>query len=167
MRDLSRRELLSWGWKLGVGLVAIAGGWTTWDVLRPRLSAGIGGLIRTLPEAAVPGDEAVAVLAARSYLTRDETGVVAISEICPHLGCRVDWCDSSRQFECACHGSTFNRLGEYRTGPSPRGMDRHPVVVTNGVVEVDTGEVIAGAAPGAESIDEPPAGPSCIEGTHH
>ena len=166
MREFTRREVLTWGWRLGVGLIAVAGGWTTWDVLRPRLSAGIGGVIRTLPEAAVPADEAVAVLAARSYLTKAGDEIVAISEICPHLGCRVEWCDSSRQFECPCHGSTFNRLGEYRSGPSPRGMDRHPVVLNNGVVEVDTGETVAGAAPGPESIDEPPAGPSCIEGTH-
>ena len=166
MRDLSRRELLSWGWKVGVGLVAVAGGWTTWDVLRPRLSAGIGGVVRTLPEAAVPGDEAVAVQAARAYLTKAGDEVVAISEVCPHLGCRVEWCDSSRQFECPCHGSIFNRLGKYRSGPTPRGMDRHPAVVVDGVVEVDTGETLQGDPPGVESIDEPAAGPSCIEGTH-
>ena len=166
MSVFDRRDFLATAWKVGLGLIAVAGGWTTWDVLRPRESAGVGGVIRTLPEAAVPEDAALAVQAARSYLTKAGAEVVAISEICPHLGCRVEWCESSSQFECPCHGSFFNRLGEYRAGPSPRGMDRHPVVINNGVVEVDTGETITGAPPGAESIDEPTTGPSCTEGTH-
>ena len=161
--EIGRREFLGLGWKVGLGLIAVAGGWTTWDVLRPRISAGVGGLIRTVPEAQVPGDAALAITAARSYLTKQAAEIVAISEVCPHLGCRVEWCDSSGQFECPCHGSVFNRLGELRSGPSPRGMDRHPVVVTDGIVEVDTGETIEGPAPGAETIEEPARGPSCAE----
>lgn len=151
----------------GAGLIGLAGAWTTWDVLQPAETAGFGGEVRTLPEASVPEGDVVAVPAARCYLTKIEGEVIAISETCPHLSCRVPWCASSGQFECPCHGSTFNRKGEAREGPTPRGMAHYPVEVVDGMVIVDTSNPIEGAPMGApETIDEPPRGPSCTEGTH-
>jgi len=38
--------------------------------------------------------------------------------------------------------------------------------IIDGVVEVNTEELITGAAPGTETIVEPPRGPSCTEGSH-
>ena len=75
----------------------------------------------------------------------------------------MPWCDSSKQFECPCHGSVFNRAGDHRAGPAPRGMDRYPVEIgSDGLVYIDTGSREEGAAAGsAESIDEPATGPSC------
>jgi hypothetical protein len=32
-------------------------------------------------------------------------------------------CLSSQWFECGCHGSQYNRVGENKAGPAPRGMD--------------------------------------------
>jgi cytochrome b6-f complex iron-sulfur subunit len=160
--EMDRRGFLSRGWRYGAGLIAVAGAWTSWDLLWPRAGASAGE-VRTVPEVSVRADGVVEVLAARAYLTRDATGeIVAINEKCPHLGCRVPFCESSGQFECPCHGSVFNRLGEFREGPTPRGMDRYAVSVVDGVVVVDTGDGIAGPAKGApESIDEPRRGPSC------
>jgi hypothetical protein len=40
-------------------------------------------------------------------------------------------------------------------------MQQFTVDVQDGVVFIDTGQVIAGKAPGEESIDEPKRGPSC------
>ena len=161
---IGRREFLSKAWMAGLALVGVAGAWTTWDVLRPRQQAGFGGLVRTVPEGQVTGEGVVAVPAARSYLTREGEEILALSRKCPHLGCTVPWCDSSGQFECPCHGSVFNRVGEYRQGPAPRGMDRYPVEVVDGLVVVDTGDRIDGPPHGTETIDEPPRGPSCTEG---
>ena len=164
---MDRRTFLSRMWKWGAGLIAAAGAWTTWDLLQPRLSAGFGGLVRTVAPEAVPESGVVEIPAARAYLTRIDGEVVAISETCTHLGCRVPWCDSSSQFECPCHGSIFNRAGEFRAGPAPRGMDRHPIEVQDdGLIYIDTSTIVEGAPPGEESIDEPPTGPSCTEGGH-
>jgi cytochrome b6-f complex iron-sulfur subunit len=162
-----RREFLKIGWMAGAGLIGVAGAWTTWDVLQPVDSAGFGGEVRTIPEDSVPEEGVLAVPAARSYLTKIGGEVVAVSETCPHLGCRVPWCDSSGQFECPCHGSTFNRKGEAREGPSPRAMSLYPVEIVDGLVIVNTGEPIEGAPIGEpETIDEPKRGPSCEEGGH-
>ena len=39
-------------------------------------------------------------------------GLVALYQKCPHLGCRVPECQTSQWFECPCHGSQYNRVGE-------------------------------------------------------
>ncbi len=165
--EIERREFLKRGWVAGAGLIGLAGAWTTWDVLQPAEAAGFGGVVRTVPEEAVPEGGVVAVPAARCYLTRVDGEVIAVSDTCPHLSCRSPWCESSGQFECPCHGSVFNRVGEARSGPSPRGMSRYPVEVEDGIVVVDTGNPIEGAPLGSpESLDEPKRGPSCDEGSH-
>lgn len=160
---MSRGEFLSRGWKTGAALIGVAGVWTSWDVLRPIFTGGLGGVIKTVPPSEVPGDSALFVRAAQSYLTKIDDDIVALSQRCPHLGCRVAWCEPSGEFECACHGSTFNRAGEVRGGPSPRGMDRFVVdPAADDVVEVDTGTIIQGASAGsAETIDEPRRGDAC------
>jgi cytochrome b6-f complex iron-sulfur subunit len=162
----NRRQFLANAWKLGAGLIAAAGAWTTWDLLKPRLAAGFGGVVRTVAVDQVGADVPVEVRAARAYLTEVNGEVLALSETCTHLGCRVPYCESSGQFECPCHGSIFNRAGDYLAGPAPRGMDRYPVAVVDGIVEVDTGQLIEGASPGTLTVDEPARGPSCAGEGH-
>jgi cytochrome b6-f complex iron-sulfur subunit len=158
---LDRREFLSSGWKLGVGLLAAAGVWTSWDFLWPRAGTGFAARVRTVASDAVPTNTVLEIPEARAYLTQIKDEVVAISEKCPHLGCRVPFCDSSGQFECPCHGTFFNRAGEHVTGPAPRGMDRFKVEVVDGVIEIDTGETISGPPTGTQTINEPLLGPRC------
>jgi cytochrome b6-f complex iron-sulfur subunit len=162
---IERRAFLSKMWKWGIGLVAIAGAWTSWDILQPVNASGFGGKIKSGDAAEVPSTGVETVSAAQAYLTKDGDEVVALWWRCPHLGCRVPWCESSGQFECPCHGTNFNRLGEYRSGPSPRGMDRFEVEIVDESVVIDTGIIIQGPPPGPESIDEPP-GPACTAGGH-
>ena len=160
-----RREFLSRMWRWGVGLVALAGAWTSWDILRSGSASGLGGTFKTVPTDQVPEDSVLVVREARAYLTKIDGEVRALWWKCPHLGCRVPFCESSGQFECPCHGSSFNRAGEYRGGPSPRGLDGFAVDVVDGLVVIDTGTVLSGKPPGPESLDEPPRGPSCTETT--
>jgi len=158
---MDRRRFLSRAWKTGTGLIAIAGVWTSWDLLQPGALAGFGGVVRSVPVDSVPEEGVIEVRAARAYLTKIDGEVVAISEACTHLKCRVPYCASSGRFECPCHGSVFNRAGDYLAGPAPRGLDRYPVAVVDGLVEIDTGTVESGRAPGETTIDEPARGPAC------
>ena len=86
---------------------------------------------------------------------------MALYQKCVHLGCRVPWCESSKWFECPCHGSRYNRWGEYQFGPAPRGLDRFAVFVEEGRVIVDTSTVVTGPSRGAGSLQQPPEGPHC------
>ncbi len=97
-----------------------------------------------------------------------EAGVVAIFQKCPHLGCRVPSCATSQWFECPCHGSKYNRVGEKRGGPAPRGMDRFGMAVNGkGELIVDTGNVIQGPAIGTNTTGQEAEGPNCIGEASH
>ena len=98
-----------------------------------------------------------------------EAGIVALYQKCPHLGCRVPECSSSQWFECPCHGSQYNRVGEKKGGPAPRGMDRFGVSVSNGSVVVDTGAVFGGPPIGVNTTGQEAEGPHCVgaAGGHH
>lgn len=91
-----------------------------------------------------------------------EAGVIALYQKCPHLGCRVPECKSSQWFECPCHGSQYNRVGEKKGGPAPRGMDRFGVSISNGVLTIDTGSVFAGPAIGTNTTGQEAEGPHCV-----
>jgi cytochrome b6-f complex iron-sulfur subunit len=93
-----------------------------------------------------------------------ESGIIALYQKCPHLGCRVPECKSSQWFECPCHGSQYNRVGEKKAGPAPRGMDRFGVAVTNGNVIVDTGTTFNGPAIGINTTGQEAEGPHCVSG---
>lgn len=157
---MKRREFLSRFWGIGAAAMAAAAAWTSWDFLQPTSPVGFGGKIRGGSPDLVPDDSVQLVPAAKAYLTKHEEEIVAIWSRCPHLGCRVPWCESGGTFECPCHGTTFNRLGEHRDGPAPRGMDRFAVTIEDGELIIDTGVVINGPPLGSETIDEP-TGPSC------
>src|SRR5215204_2828278 len=91
-----------------------------------------------------------------------EQGIVALYQKCPHLGCRVPECATSQWFECPCHGSQYNRVGEKKAGPAPRGMDRFPVTIAgNGDVTVDTGTVVDGPPIGTNTTGQEAEGPHC------
>ena len=90
-----------------------------------------------------------------------EAGVTALYQKCVHLGCRVPWCKPAQWFECPCHGSRYNRVGEKKGGPAPRGLDRFPVEVSGGSVVVDTGLVSVGPPIGTNTTGQEAEGPHC------
>jgi Rieske Fe-S protein len=78
--------------------------------------------------------------------------VRALSQICPHLGCRPNPCLEDFWMRCPCHQSRYDRLGikihGERYGPAERGMDRFAVRVDgDGVLFVDTSKVTFGPLP--------------------
>ncbi|MFV2038777.1 MAG: ubiquinol-cytochrome c reductase iron-sulfur subunit [Acidimicrobiales bacterium] len=89
-------------------------------------------------------------------------GLIALFQKCPHLGCRVPECGTSQWFECPCHGSQYNRVGEKKGGPAPRGMDRFAMDVTDGVFTVDTGTIILGPPIGTNTTGQEAEGPHCV-----
>ncbi|MFP3883717.1 MAG: ubiquinol-cytochrome c reductase iron-sulfur subunit [Actinomycetota bacterium] len=88
-------------------------------------------------------------------------GFMALFQRCVHLGCRVPWCATSIGFECPCHGSKYNSIGEYNAGPAPRNLDRFVVELQDDRFIIRTGTIIE--TPRATRMTVPyPQGPSCI-----
>ncbi len=90
-------------------------------------------------------------------------GLMALYQRCVHLGCKVPFCISSQWFECPCHGSKYNRAGEYKAGPAPRSLDRFPITVEGGAVTVDTTFVVTGPPRGTNTTGQEREGPFCVE----
>ena len=174
----NRALLATWGGYLGLmGLGMVAFMW-------PKLSGGFGGKIDAgpvediraqvfLPDGSV---QPLFIPDARAYVMPfDEAdgpqfegkavvagGLTALWQKCVHLGCRVPWCATSQGFECPCHGSKYNFVGEYQAGPAPRNLDRFVVEVTDdGRLIIDTGSVIQTARATVKTVPYP-QGPSCI-----
>ena len=95
-------------------------------------------------------------------------GILALYQKCPHLGCRVPECGTSQWFECPCHGSQYNRVGEKRGGPAPRGMDRFAMSIgSDGSLTVDTGAIVQGPPIGTNTTGQEAEGPNCIGQSSH
>lgn len=71
------------------------------------------------------------------FVHRNQAGEFEVlSAICPHLGCTVAWQLEQDAFVCPCHGGRFAPDGQHLSGPPPRGMDRLPVRVHEGKLQV-------------------------------
>jgi cytochrome b6-f complex iron-sulfur subunit len=160
-QDLDRRRFLGWAWKaLAVGL-AVDAAWTSYDLLRPANAGGFGGVIDAGSVSDYPDGAVRYFPTGRFYVSSSDGAVVALFQKCPHLGCRVPFCDSSGRFECPCHGSTYNIRGEYIKGPAPHGMDRFLIKVQGDKILVDTSQLVVGPARGTTSVSSAAKGPAC------
>jgi cytochrome b6-f complex iron-sulfur subunit len=185
---VTRRQVLNRGIVTAM-LLGISGfGAAMLAMLWPSLSGGFGSKIRAGKEEEIrseiadteepfylaegrfyvnpypPNDVAKAksVTAYSAVLPGMEQGWVALYQKCVHLGCRVPWCKTSQWFECPCHGSQYNRVGEKKGGPAPRGLDRFVLSVEGGNIVVDTSQVIQGPPIGTNTTGQESAGPHCV-----
>jgi cytochrome b6-f complex iron-sulfur subunit len=115
--------------------------------------------ITAYPEAALDKAEATY---SEPELIGMRAGVIALYQKCVHLGCRVPDCKTSQWFECPCHGSQYNQVGEKKGGPAPRGLDRFAMEVSSDVLTVDTGTIIQGPPVGTNTTGQEAEGPHCI-----
>jgi cytochrome b6-f complex iron-sulfur subunit len=189
---VTRRQFFNRGIVTFFGLGLSGFGAACLAFLWPQLGEGFGAVIGIGSTASVDGKiddgqgfayypegrmwvthyPAAALGAARAVysppeLTSMEAGYTALYQKCVHLGCRVPDCKTSQWFECQCHGSQYNRNGEKKGGPAPRGLDRFPLTVSNGNVTVDTGTIILGPPIGTNTTGQEAEGPHCVGGGEH
>jgi cytochrome b6-f complex iron-sulfur subunit len=187
---VTRRQVLNRGIVTSFSLILASFGGASLAFLWPTLSGGFGSKIRAGKLEEILGEieeskepfylasgrfyinpypkDAVAkakqVEAYSAVIEGYEQGIVALYQKCVHLGCRVPWCSASQWFECPCHGSQYNRVGEKKGGPAPRGLDRFAVDISGGIVVVDTSKVIDGPPIGTNTTGQESEGPHCVGG---
>ena len=183
---ITRRQFLTKALRISFGAFAGIQAISWLGFMWPQVSGGFGskvdaGKVEDLKKQIVQGDGSVIpafIPEARAYVLPFDSsqvsgsqfsdgatiadGLVAIYQRCVHLGCRVPWCNSSQGFECPCHGSKYNLVGEYYAGPAPRNLDRFGVSVNAaGKFIIDTGTIIE--SPRAQGLSvKYPQGLSCI-----
>ena len=69
------------------------------------------------------------------YVVRtNETEVRVFSDICTHLGCRVNWHSDQGHYISPCHYGHFDMLGNVVSGPPPRPLDEYITKIQNGTL---------------------------------
>jgi glycine/D-amino acid oxidase-like deaminating enzyme/nitrite reductase/ring-hydroxylating ferredoxin subunit len=58
---------------------------------------------------------------------RDDGTLVAVSPVCTHLGCQVNWNTAERSWDCPCHGSRFTPEGDVLQGPAVHRLEHKPL----------------------------------------
>jgi cytochrome b6-f complex iron-sulfur subunit len=66
------------------------------------------------------------------------TSIVALSAICTHQGCTVDYHPTAGDIECPCHGSVYSISGSVITGPAPSALKSYSVTKTGNVITINT-----------------------------
>ena len=183
---VSRRQFLNRAWSFSFAGFLGFFGMGTLSFLWPKLTGGFGTVINagnyeeTLKQIGPDGGYIPKFIPeGRFWLVYYEgngedpvylaTGAVeakmqALYRKCVHLGCSVPHCSTSLLFECPCHGSKYRLSGEFYGGPAPRGLDRFPIDVSSGSIEVDTGSVQIGPPRGVNTWEEftEPKGSLCV-----
>ncbi len=55
-------------------------------------------------------------------------GLVPGTMRCPHMGCRLSWNAAESTWDCPCHGSRFDRMGQLITGPAQTPCRCHKLI---------------------------------------
>ncbi len=139
--SLNRREFFSWiavGW---VAFTAAVGGFLTlcFRFTYPNVNFDPAmDFIAGFPDdydtgVVMKDDQRVGV-----WMVKQEGQLVALSNICTHLGCIPTWMPADRKFKCPCHGSGYYMNGVNFEGPAPRPLERFKITKTpEGKIKVD------------------------------
>lgn len=137
-KTISRRRILAYAW---IGAAAIVVGELIFGTLAFLWPRRKGPKVETVFIAGKVSDFKVGQITPfrkeRAFILRTEGGFLAISGVCTHLHCIVNWNEVLKKFECPCHGAKFNQNGEVLEGPPPRPLDLYKVQVVAGNVVID------------------------------
>ncbi len=120
-----RREALS---RVAM-LAGLVGGYGTFAALAarslfptgptPRVRLFVGRVIDFEPGQSLPytAPDGQTVTIMRTGQGETEADFIALSDVCPHLGCRVHWEPGNERFFCPCHNGAFDPQGRPIAGP--------------------------------------------------
>lgn len=138
MEDKGRRTFL------GVclaGIAAVATAAVAWPVFRflgPRSDAQSAGKVVIRAADVTEGQAKFFEYGGSSAVLIRKAGgeLVALSAVCTHLGCLVQWEKEKQTFLCPCHAGRYTAEGAVISGPPPKPLARIPFTVADGNISV-------------------------------
>ncbi len=141
----SRRELLQGLGVAAVGALVVAAGCSQQGSslsTATTSSCGAGACIDLTnsanQELATAGGAMLVDMASDTIMVVriSDTKVVALSAICTHAGCSMDYNAGEKLLDCPCHGSQFATDGTVVRGPAVRALRVYTVTLANNMITV-------------------------------
>lgn len=104
----------------------------------------------------------VTVTIARQGGGKSAADFVALSSVCPHLGCQVRWEGHNGRFFCPCHNGVFDPAGKAIDGPpaeAGQSLSRYPLKVEKRLLYIELPLDQVAQGPGHLEAPPPPTGP--------
>ena len=157
-REETRRKFFRrfGSWFMGLGLLTGYGAFAAFIgrfLLPTQQSRRAWQFVTTLAETGVgesltyisPAGEKVVV--ARIADKGEPEDFIALSSVCPHLGCQVNWEQQNDRFFCPCHNGVFDSKGNPQEGPpadANQPLARYPLMIEDGMlfIEVETESLV-------------------------
>lgn len=153
-QEETRRGFFRWfgSWFIGFGLLGGYGAFAAiigrfllpsernhraWQFVTTLAEAGVG---RSSTYTSPVGEK---VVVARVANKGEPGDFIALSSVCPHLGCQVHWEQQNDRFFCPCHNGVFDSEGNPQEGPpadADQPLARYPLMIEDGMlfIEVET-----------------------------
>jgi cytochrome b6-f complex iron-sulfur subunit len=122
------------GWVLSRFLYPNRGQQTQWQYLARLATLDVG---QSLTYESPSGHQ---VVVTRLEQEDASESFIALSSVCPHLGCQVHWEQTRDRFFCPCHNGAFDANGQPLEGPpktANQSLPRYPLKVEHGLLFID------------------------------
>lgn len=123
----------------GLGAIgAAAAGWPLLRYLAPGSSREVVGKVVISEKDVTAGEAKFFEYAGSSavLVRKRDGGLVALSAVCTHLGCIVQWQKDKQDFLCPCHAGHYSADGIVTAGPPPKPLSKIPFSVAGGNITV-------------------------------
>lgn len=116
-KNISRREWVKKSLQalLGLGSIAFIAKFFSYNPKKEKSKI-------LIDKSQLPKQGALVFALNKAAIINNESEVYGVSLKCPHLGCTLNL--HSEGFTCPCHGSRFDKSGNYVFGPAPQNLKR-------------------------------------------
>lgn len=122
------------GWLIGMFLYPFRGTGANWQFLSDLGSFSVG---HSMTYESPAGQKIVVTRLSEEGAVED---FIALSSVCPHLGCQVHWESNNSRFFCPCHNGAFGKVGEPLSGPpkdSNQPLPQYSLQIKDGLLFIE------------------------------
>ncbi len=136
--NASRRTFLGTCLAAMATVIAAASAYPVLRYLAPRKVERTGAKVTISLKDVQEGDAKFFEFAGSSAVVvhKRDGALVALSAVCTHLGCIVQWEKDKQDFLCPCHAGRYTADGIVISGPPPRPLPKLPFTVSDGNITI-------------------------------